>query len=209
MGTNADGKIVSTGIASSYLSGLTGNIQTQINTAKSDIIPLSRGGAGSNLTPTAVNSIMYKNSGTTLNGLNTANGALFATSLMGTPKFGILPVAQGGTGVTSKYTSSSVLTYTASGLDFTINTLRYYPQLDLVFCHIIGKTNRIINTNNYLELGLVPTDYRPSSRYPLSVYVQNHNVSCTVGSNGLITYKPLDTNIPDGYFVQICGIWGV
>lgn len=70
----------------------------------SGILAPERGGTGATgcLTNAGVNAIMKKASdGNTMWYVNTANGAMYAESANGMPKFGTLPAAQGGTGVTS------------------------------------------------------------------------------------------------------------
>lgn len=81
------------------------------------------GGVGVDLTSVPSNAVFIQNS--TKNGMThvaTANGALYATAANGIPKFGTLPVKQGGTGKTSftKYgivygNSTSALQVTAAG----------------------------------------------------------------------------------------------
>ena len=61
--------------------------------------PVPNGGTGKNSHTT--NSVLVGNSSSTIKNIASANGAFYATSANGEPKFGTLPVAQGGTGITS------------------------------------------------------------------------------------------------------------
>lgn len=68
------------------------------------VLPGTNGGTGSStcLTNAGANAILKKASdGNNMWYLNTANGAMYATAANGAPKFGILPIAQGGTGQTT------------------------------------------------------------------------------------------------------------
>ncbi len=79
---------------------------SQIN----DTIPVSKGGTGMTTT-TNVNAVVIGNSTTATNAMQTVatdNGAFYATAANAKPKFGTLPVGQGGTGATT-FTSNAVL----------------------------------------------------------------------------------------------------
>ena len=67
----------------------------------SGILPVSRGGTGMSAgqAPNAV--INLNGDGDSFNAISTKSGALYATTDNGTPSFGTLPVAQGGTGATT------------------------------------------------------------------------------------------------------------
>lgn len=78
------------------------------------VLPLSKGGTGNSkiASDAGPNAILRKVSdGDYVGFTNTANGAFYATAANGLPKFGTLPVAQGGTGQTSV---SNFLTQLAS-----------------------------------------------------------------------------------------------
>lgn len=84
---------------------ITGTISSQhgwtVATSYNGIVPLSKGGTGANLTRTANAIIRYSSSGNYFSSTPTASGAFYATSANGSPAFGTLPVAQGGTGATT------------------------------------------------------------------------------------------------------------
>lgn len=74
-------------------------------------LSMASGGTGSSgLGSAAANSLMLKSpSGAYLYSVNTANGALYATASNGAPKFGTLPIAQGGTGAATASAARSAL----------------------------------------------------------------------------------------------------
>lgn len=69
------------------------------------IMPLSKGGTGAALSFAANSIIRYSSNSAKFSSTATADGALYATSSKGTPKFGTLPIAQGGTGATDAETA--------------------------------------------------------------------------------------------------------
>jgi len=76
----------------------------------SKVIPKTKGGAGRDMSDFPANAII-RNSGSGGSDLYytaTANGACYATEANGYPKFGTLPVAQGGTGKTVAWTNGTV-----------------------------------------------------------------------------------------------------
>lgn len=68
-------------------------------------LPLTRGGTGAAMSKTANAIIRFNGSGSYFSKTATANGAFYATATNGTPKFGTLPIAQGGTGATDAATA--------------------------------------------------------------------------------------------------------
>lgn len=80
----------------------------------SGALPLSRGGTGAALSLTANAIIRYSSNSAKLSSTATNNGALYATTANGTPKFGTLPIAQGGTGATDAATALTNLGAAAS-----------------------------------------------------------------------------------------------
>ena len=94
-------------VASALDGTLAGNLQGQItaldeslNTIAPDgIVDVSHGGTGK--TTNTANSVLVGNGASAIKNIASANGALYATSANGAPKFGTLPIAQGGTGKTT------------------------------------------------------------------------------------------------------------
>ena len=71
----------------------------------SGVLPFSRGGTGAALS-TKLNAIIRCSSTSAkFSSTATADGALYATQANGSPKFGTLPIAQGGTGATDATTA--------------------------------------------------------------------------------------------------------
>lgn len=72
----------------------------KINTiAPNNTVDVAHGGTGKSSHTT--NAVLTGNGTNAVNNAATANGALYATSANGAPKFGVLPIGQGGTGSTS------------------------------------------------------------------------------------------------------------
>ena len=73
----------------------------------------SKGGTGADLSGAAANAVVCKaSSGQTLTTVSTAKGAFYATGANATPKFGTLPIAEGGTGATSASAARTNLGFT-------------------------------------------------------------------------------------------------
>lgn len=72
----------------------------QMQGLNTEVWTLANGGTGTNLGTALDNSIITKGVGV-LKSTPTANGAFYATGTNTAPQFGILPVGQGGTGVSS------------------------------------------------------------------------------------------------------------
>ena len=63
-------------------------------------LPVSKGGTGK--TSWTANRLLYASANTTLSQISNASGALYNTGTTAAPKFGTLPIAQGGTGATTQ-----------------------------------------------------------------------------------------------------------
>lgn len=73
------------------------------------MLSLENGGTNANLLDASINSVIVMNSESSgFTSIATKSGAFYATSTNGTPKFGTLPVKQGGTGKT-KATANAIL----------------------------------------------------------------------------------------------------
>lgn len=93
-------------VASALDETLAGNLQSQITALdermtaeEGKVQPVSLGGTGK--TTNTANSVLVGNGASAIKNIASANGALYATSANGDPKFGTLPIAQGGTGATT------------------------------------------------------------------------------------------------------------
>lgn len=96
----------------------------------------SKGGTGADLSGAAANAVVCKaSSGQNLATVSTAKGAFYATGANGTPKFGTLPIAEGGTGATSASAARTNLGFTygtaePTGTPSTGNGAIYFMEDD-------------------------------------------------------------------------------
>ena len=96
----------------------------------------SKGGTGADLSGAAANAVVCKaSSGQTLATVSTAKGAFYATGANATPKFGTLPIAEGGTGATSASAARTNLGFTygtaePTGTPSTGNGAVYFMEDD-------------------------------------------------------------------------------
>src|SRR5699024_3263837 len=99
----------------------------------SGTLPVNRG--GTNKTSWTSGRLIYASSSTALSQITNASGALYTTGSSATPKFGVLPVAQGGTGETTYCTDYS-LTLSATAYITSSNFngyVRYFPYLEMCY----------------------------------------------------------------------------
>jgi hypothetical protein len=73
----------------------------------SGTLSIARGGTGK--TSHTTNAVLTGNSSSAIKNVATKSGAFYATDTNGAPTFGILPIAQGGTGVSSLGTEGAIL----------------------------------------------------------------------------------------------------
>ena len=111
----------------------------QSNTA---IIPKTRGGAGKDISGFPANSVILNSAGSELSYKATSNGAFYATSANGTPVFGTLPVAQGGTGQTTAWTNGTVESLNKTTI--TSYQLAIFPYLNKAYIRLNLLAGRII-----------------------------------------------------------------
>ena len=93
----------------------------------SGTLGIARGGTGK-ATHTA-NAVLTGNGTNAVNNVASASGALYATAANGAPKFGTLPVAQGGTGATSASAARTKLEV-APAKPHSTYTSSYYRTVD-------------------------------------------------------------------------------
>ena len=121
--SSVDGILIGENTLSSYgVTGVKGNAESSYRKGKVNITPANIGAAESSHTHSASNitsgtlgvdrggtgkathtsnAVLTGNGTSEVNNVATASGALYATSANGAPKFGTLPIAQGGTGATT------------------------------------------------------------------------------------------------------------
>lgn len=104
-------------------------------------LPVAQGGTGMT-TASTNNAVVIGNSSNAANAMQTVatgNGAFYAEAANGKPKFGTLPVAQGGTGLTA---NPSMLTDLASGTAASVLTASPRPGVTGILGRANGGTGR-------------------------------------------------------------------
>lgn len=129
----------------------------------------SKGGTGANLSGAAANAVVCKaSSGQNLATVSTAKGAFYATGANTTPKFGTLPIAEGGTGATSASSARTKLGFTygtaePTGTPSTGNGAVYFMEDDGTPLSIAeGGTGASTAANARANLGLNRIDVTPA-----------------------------------------------
>ena len=142
---------------------------------------VARGGTGK-ATHTS-NAVLTGNGTSAVNNVATASGALYATAANGAAKFGTLPVAQGGTGMTGASTSSANNSY------FTAYCAKFG---NLVVCTLSPKVS--VDTMIYTSEITIPSGYRPSKTWTYSIFTYHNKnnggsgtISVTVNSAGTLS----------------------
>lgn len=128
-----------------------------------------KGGTGADLSGAAANAVVCKaSSDQKLATVSTAKGAFYATDTNGTPKFGTLPIAEGGTGATSASAARTNLGFTygtaePTGTPSTGNGAVYFMEDDGTPLSIAeGGTGASTAANARANLGLNRIDVTPA-----------------------------------------------
>lgn len=174
-------------------------------------LPLNCGGTGTgvDLNNAPANAIIKKYAGgNQLLYTATNNGAMYATEENGAPKFGTLPVAQGGTGYTYSRSIVSLTKQNTTKFDNHEETTRFYPYNDMI---TIDGNVRCVHgqsiTNSYyytLSGGkqlyghrifkISDEKYYPSVLVPLSAYIWTSDaaiaVQAFVYTDGYVYIRP-------------------
>ena len=133
----------------------------------SGTLGVSRGGTGK-ATHTA-NAVLTGNGTSAVSNVATASGAFFATAANGAPKFGTLPLAQGGTGATSASAARTKLEV-APAKPHSSYTNNYYRTVD--------------STTEWINPPMVAgTEYRTHERWSGKV-LYTKLMSCGAMTNG-------------------------
>lgn len=129
----------------------------------------SKGGTGADLSGAAANAVVCKaSSGQNLATVSTAKGAFYATGANATPKFGTLPIAEGGTGATSASAARTNLGFTygtaePTGTPSTGNGAVYFMEDDGTPLSIAeGGTGASTASAALTNLGLNRIDVTPA-----------------------------------------------
>ncbi len=148
----------------------------------SDVIPKSKGGTGANFSNIPANAII-RNSGSGGSDLyytETANGAFYATSANGYPTFGILPVAQGGTGETKAWengTVSSLNSTTVTSYQFAV-----FPYLNKAFIRLNVLLGSALASDGARYIAMPST--MATAHTALSCYnTSGYDIHCGMSSN--------------------------
>lgn len=126
----------------------------------SGTLPFERGGTGAStaLVNAPINAIIRKpTDGNYLYYTATNNGALYATSANGLPKFGTLPIAQGGTGATNASAALSKL----GGVQFQQKTIA------------AGSSVKIVTGGTNLLMCRLSTSAGTAGVYAITAYSEN------------------------------------
>lgn len=178
--------------------------------AASDInsgtLSVNRGGTGK--TSWTSRRIIYASSSTALSQITNASGALYTTGSSATPKFGVLPVAQGGTGETTYCTDYS-LTLSATSYITSSNFdgyVRYFPYLEMCYLRAQFYVTQAVPAGDFNLCRISSTIPRPNNTQPLCVYSQSAGPTvATVLSTGYVnvyTGNTLSANSHTRY------VWG-
>lgn len=149
-------------------------------------IPLENGGTGSaiNLANAATNAIVRKtgdgSAGLTVT--STKNGAFYATEENGAPKFGTLPIEQGGTNATTAAGARTKL-----GFTYGTSTPSDAPSTGAGSVYF-KEFNRVSEVDSLLRLS---NNSAPSTDTP-SAWMDMGNFICYYGSASTVINKPSD-----------------
>lgn len=142
----------------------------------SGTLPLARGGTGAALSSTANAIIRYSSNSAKFSSTATKNGALYATSSNGSPQFGTLPIAQGGTGATDAATALANIGAAAAD-----HTHEGHATQSWVNAQIPTKVSAFENDASYAS-----TDWVNNKGYALAADIATTKYNST--SSGSATY---------------------
>ena len=172
----------------------------------SSTIPLLNGGTGRSFESTPNNAIVRKGADVDyLYYTPTGNGAFYAEADNGSPKFGTLPRAQGGTGYTYRYDTVSTTKNATYSDDAYVASTRYYPYLDMCFTRQYHETAAALTAGTAYHIATITADYAPSYQTALTVD-SFKNISAYIDNAGKIYIRPRES-VAANYAVKISGWW--
>lgn len=114
-----------------------------------NVLPVQYGGTGKSSHTT--NSVLVGNNTSAVKNIPSANGALYSTGANGAPQFGILPIAQGGTGATTKEQALNNLGVPANVQDMMSKSVYTNSSDAVLVSH--GGTGKTSVTSGYVLVG--------------------------------------------------------
>lgn len=177
----------------------------------SKVIPKSKGGTGIDMSDFPANAII-RNSGSggaDLYYTATANGACYATEANGYPKFGTLPVAQGGTGQTKAWTNGTVSSLNSTTV--TSSQFAIFPYLNKAFIRLNIVTPSAIAADGAMFIALPSTI--PTAHTALACYNEiGYDIHCGVSSvadKGVYIMNCGTSSMPKGTRLYIAGWYSI
>ena len=182
--------------------------------AASDInsgtLSVNRGGTGK--TSWTSGRLIYASSSTVLSQITNASGALYTTGSSATPRFGVLPVAQGGTGETTYCTDYS-LTLSATAYITSSNFngyVRYFPYLEMCYLRAQFYVTQAVPAGDFNLCRISSTIPRPNNTQPLCVYSQSAGPTvATVLSTGYVNVYTGNTLSANSHMRYVWGWYPV
>ena len=145
--------------ATAFSGNLTGNVTGNCSGTASNVtgtVAIANGGTGRTAFANSNGVLTVDNTNNQFTAVKTASGALYATSANGVAQFGTLPIAQGGTGATSRLAALKALTNESVG-----TSANYF----LTITSSWGKGGYTSVADAKTVLGLKSAAYTESSAY--------------------------------------------
>ena len=166
--------------ANCFTAGLDGTTKyikigaNKITESDAKTLPVSKGGTGK--TSHTTNAVLLGNSTSAVKNVATQSGAFYATAANGVPKFGTLPIGQGGTGVSASSKQDLLSQLGMKTVQFSNE--RIYPGDN-------GQGNTItafasIPYNSVYQINATYTSYSPYAQYlsPIHIFYDSQDGWC-------------------------------